>query len=42
MGVQHLVDLPQARVGSMPALLAPCERQQNENTKQEEDGKGWG
>ncbi len=41
LGVQHLVDRPQTRIGSVPARLASSERQHRENVKQEEAGQGW-
>jgi len=43
LGVQHLVDLPQARVGSVPALLASCKRQHGENAKKKKasEERGW-
>src|SRR6266550_397875 len=36
--VQHFVDLSQARIGSVPVLLAAGEREDGENAKQEEAG----
>jgi hypothetical protein len=41
LSIEHLVNLPQARIGSMAVLLAPCGRQQGENAKYEEAGEGW-
>jgi hypothetical protein len=41
LGVQHLVDRPQARIGSVSALPASCEGQQSEDPKREEAGEGW-
>jgi hypothetical protein len=42
LGVQHFVNLPQTRIGGVPAMLAFRERQHGENAEQREarDGSG--
>jgi hypothetical protein len=39
LGVQHLIDLPKMRVGSVSTGLAAAERQQKRNRKQEKTEK---